>query len=158
MVRRPRSAPAPSLLAIALLALAAVACGPAADAVPTAALGPWSLVGGAVPSGPLVAVASAEVTLVLEADPGAGDGGVVAGGSSGCNQYGTRFVPSAAGRVEVGDVASTLMACADPRVTALEAGFLEGLAVVTTVEVDGDRLVLSGPGVELRFARPPAAG
>ena len=146
------------LALVALVALLVGACGPGSGEPLAAAAGDWRLVGGTVPSGALVPLPTAEVTLVLGPDPAATDGGVLVGGSSGCNQYGTRFVPSPDGRVEVGEVAGTLMACADPAVTALEAGYLEGLALVTTVEVDGDRLVLSGTGADLRFARAPAAG
>lgn len=147
-------------LPVVLLALLVVACGgPGADADLGAAVGGWRFVEGTVPSGALAPVPTgAEVTLVLEADPGATDDGVLAGGSSGCNQYGTRIVPTGDGAVGVADIASTLMACADADANALEAGYLEGLALVSTLEVEGERLVLSGPGVELRFARTAEAG
>jgi heat shock protein HslJ len=160
--RRPSRRARAAVLPVVILAIAAAACGASGTGSGTglgAAVGEWRLVEGTAPSGPLDPVLpSAPVTLVIGVDPEATDGGVLVGGSSGCNQYGTRFVPSGGATVEVADVASTLMACADPDVTALEAGFLEGLALVATVEADGDRLVLAGPRVELRFARTPAAG
>ena len=158
--RRPAPAARPPVLLAAVLALALTACGGTApESALGAAVGEWRLVEGTVPSGALVLVpAAADVTLVLDADPGASDGGVLAGGSSGCNQYATRFVPSPDGAIAVAEVAGTLMACLEPEVTALEAGYLEGLARITTLEVDGDRLVLSGPGVELRFARTAGGG
>lgn len=146
------------MLAIAAAGCAAPDRGDAATVL-AAAVGEWRLVDATVPSGTLAPIlAAADVTLVVEADPTGSDGGVLVGGSSGCNRYGTRLTPAARGEVAVGEVAGTLMACVEPDVTALETGYLEGLALVTRVAIDGEALELTGEGVRLRFARTGTAG
>ena len=44
------------------------------------------------------------------------------------------------------------MACEEPIMT-LEGAYLAGLAKIDAARMDGDALVLTGPGTELRFER-----
>lgn len=74
-----------------------------------------------------------------------------ASGRSACNNYsGTRGAQGEA--PFVGDWSQTQMACDPPEVMALEAAYLAALLLVEEMALDGDDLVLTGEGVELRFA------
>ena len=73
------------------------------------------------------------------------------GGTSACNSYERRMVLDGA-EISLTDLVSTLMACT-PEVMAVEVPYTAALAQVNAVTFDGDTLVLTGPGVELRFAR-----
>jgi heat shock protein HslJ len=136
----------------ALAALLLVACGGApASITPSegpAALDPagsWQLVNGTVDGQPLPLDADAPVTLIV-------DGSGVSGESA-CNRYFGEFAV-VDGRVTLRNLGGTEMACAEP-VMALEAAYLAGLAKVDGAAIDGDVLVLTGPGVELQFERLP---
>ena len=63
-------------------------------------------------------------------------------GSAGCNRY-TGSYETGAGRLSIGSVASTRMACAVPEgVMAQEQQFLAALATVASLRIEGDRLEL----------------
>jgi heat shock protein HslJ len=109
--------------------------------------GDWTLAAGQGPDGALALVDGRPVTLTV-------DGGTV-GGSAACNSYGGSARVGDAGGFAVGEVASTEMACAEPEVMALEAAYLTAFGAVRTARLDGDRLVLTGEGVELRYDRTP---
>jgi heat shock protein HslJ len=112
--------------------------------------GSWQLVQGQVDGQQLALDDDARVTLVV-------DGSNVSGESA-CNQYFGDFTV-VDGRVTLGGLGGTEMACADPAM-AIEAAYLAGLAKVDAARMDGDLLVLTGQGTELRFERlppPPAA-
>ncbi|WP_143448870.1 META domain-containing protein [Kineosporia sp. A_224] len=141
--RRPRL-----LLALALAALALTACG-GGDALSTqpAAAGPdgdWVLTSGTGPAGALVLVDGSPVTLTVE--------GRAVSGRAACNSYSGDVAASGSG-FRPGSIAMTEMACMDPAVSALERGYLDAFAAVTRATVTGDRLVLTGEGVELTFGR-----
>lgn len=145
-------------LAIALLVV--VACGPASGPSPSGPVAP------SVPAGPLDATGvwrleagtnggvavpllpAYPVTLIVE--------GSRIGGTSACNGYGAELVVEN-GRTMVGQMDSTQMAC-EPDVMASEIAYTAALARVDAAAMDGDDLVLSGPGVALRFVpvAPPA--
>lgn len=77
-------------------------------------------------------------------------------GTAACNSYSGEVAVSD-GRFEVGDIAVTGMGCPEPGVHDSESAFLDALQAVERYEHDGDRLLLLGAEVELRFdAAPPA--
>lgn len=145
-------------LAIALLVVGA--CGPASGQSPTGPAAP------SVPTGPL------DATSIWRLEAGTTDGiavpllpdypvtliveGSRIGGTSACNGYGAALVVEN-GRTIVGEMGSTAMAC-EPEVMASEMAYTAALARVDAATMDGDALVLSGPGVSLRFVpvAPPA--
>lgn len=73
------------------------------------------------------------------------------GGRSACNHYGAEFVVEG-GRVRLRMTSMTMMACPEPAMSAEEA-FVAAVERVTGATRDGDRLTLTGPGVELTFDR-----
>ena len=141
----------------ALAALAFVACGASSGTTtpsgPPAALepdGPWQLAEGTVGGQPLALIEDARVTLNV-------DGSNVSGQAA-CNQYFGELT-IADGRVSTTQLGQTEMACAEP-VMALEAAYLSALAKIESAHMDGQVMVLTAPGIELRFERlqpPPTA-
>lgn len=147
--------PAVRHLSAILVALALVACTPAAS--PTASPRPgdatlagtsWTLrsIGGTdLPAG-------VSVTLDMTADQ--------ASGTSGCNQYGGSYAVDGAD-ISFGPMAVTEMACPDPQM-AVEAAYLAALTAATTWAIPADasvgtELTISGadPAQKLVFG-PPA--
>ena len=139
----------PVIAAFAALLLVAACAGSSVTTVPSeppAALDPggeWLLTSGTVDGQPLALVADAPVTFVV-------DGSNVSGRSA-CNQYFGQFA-LVDGRVTLGGLGGTEMACEEPIMT-LEGAYLAALAKVDAVRMDGESLVMTGPGTELRFER-----
>jgi heat shock protein HslJ len=139
----------PIIAALAVLWLVAACAGSSVTTVPSeppAALDPagaWQLIAGTVDGQPLALVVDAPVTFVV-------DGSNVSGRSA-CNQYFGQFA-LVDGRVTLGGLGGTEMACDDP-IMRLEGAYLAGLAKVDAALLDGEALVLTGPGTELRFER-----
>jgi heat shock protein HslJ len=76
-----------------------------------------------------------------------------ASGTGPCNNYNVTFAVDGTD-LDTGEVASTKQAC-PARVMRAEDRFFRTLAAVDTVEMEDDRLVLSGPhDTRLVFARP----
>jgi heat shock protein HslJ len=140
----------PVIAALAALLLVAACGGAAATTTPSeppAAIDPsgeWHLVEGTVDGRALLLPPDAPVTFVVE--------GSGVSGRSACNQYFGQFT-IVDGRVTLGGLGGTEMACEEPIMT-LEAAYLDGLAKVDSARMDGEALVLTGPGVDLRFERP----
>ena len=143
------------LVAIAALLLAACG-GPAGPTAPVVEgdgttadpAGSWVL----VEAEPEVGVPSdARVTMEVTAD---GDAWQV-GGTSACNSYGGRVITDGSTWSAEG-YGGTAMACEEPRMAA-ERAYLDALAEVEAwSRPSTDELVLTGPGVELRYdALPP---
>ena len=148
----PRRRPAAPLLAIGITAVLALGgCG--TDDTDTrsetagmpllrehAEANGWAL--DADDSTPAVEGAEGTVTLELQGDAASGQGP--------CNTY--RATLSIDGDdLAVTDVGTTMRAC-EPRAMDAEATYISALEAVTTGEVDGDDLVLTGPeGVRLVF-------
>jgi heat shock protein HslJ len=138
-----------------LLAFALAACG--ADGAPPSTsepvadpAGSWRLTVGTLDGVPVPIVADGPITLTIE--------GSEVGGTSACNSYGGRLSVEA-GRLEIGELGMTAMACPDD-VMAAEAAYTRALDRVDGLRRDGDELVLVGPDVELRFEplpEPPTA-
>jgi heat shock protein HslJ len=77
--------------------------------------------------------------------------GIAAGGrlsGTACNSYGATWSTSPGGRIAIGDIASTDMACLDPAgVMDQESGYLTALGHATRWQRDGSKLTLaSGEG------------
>ena len=105
--------------------------------------GDWQLASGTLDGGPFPMVDDAAVTLTVD--------GTQIGGRSACNHYGGEIVVKA-GQPRFNVSSMTEMACDDP-VMAAEAAFLTALPRVVGAARNGDRLTLTGPGVELVFDR-----
>lgn len=81
-------------------------------------------------------IADTTITLVF------GDGGQVSG-SSGCNSFSGSYTSDGAGSIQIGQLASTMMACVEPEgVMDQEAQFLAALPLATTYSVEGNVLDL----------------
>lgn len=75
--------------------------------------------------------------------------GTAASGRAACNSYfGTVSVDGTT--VSFGEMGQTLMGC-EPPVQNAETAFLTALMTVEGFTINGDRLTLFGPGVDLRF-------
>ncbi|MDT0275004.1 META domain-containing protein [Blastococcus goldschmidtiae] len=143
----PRARAVPLLAVVLLGGAAAAGCAGgagAADAADAADVGPtgtWQLSSGTVDDAALPRPEDARATLDLD------DG--EAGGTAFCNRWfagyeldGSAFALSGIGRTEIG--------CA-PEVMAAERAYLDALGAVDSLATDGEELVLTGDGVELRF-------
>lgn len=71
-------------------------------------------------------------------------------GTAACNTYSATVVITG-DALEIGDIAVTEMGCPEPGVHDSEAAYLGALQAVERYEHEAGRLLLSGPGVELRF-------
>jgi len=142
-----------ALVALLVVAACGGTTGTTAPSAPPAALepdGPWQLVEGTVGGQPLALIEDARVTLNVE--------GSNVSGQAACNQYFGELAFEA-GQVSTAGFGQTEMACAEP-VMALEAAYLSALAKIESAHMDGPVMVLTAPGVELRFERlqpPPTA-
>jgi len=140
--------------ALALLALVLAACGSdAVMATPSAPaggdpLGAWQLVEATVDGRALDLLEDHPVTAVVEASSIAG--------TSACNQYGGR-IELTGGGIRIDELGGTAMGCAPGEVMILEQAYLAALGRVRAIEVIGERLVLRGNGVDLRFDRQAEA-
>jgi heat shock protein HslJ len=141
-------------MAALLLLLAVAGC---AQPNPTTApsggdpQGSWQLVEGTVNGQPVPILDDYRITLTLE--------GSRIGGTSACNSYGGVLVMEG-GRLRIEDLAQTAMACQDEAAMTAEGIYMSGLAAAESIGLDGDQLLVQGPGVELRFdelAPPPTA-
>ena len=143
------------LLSGAIIALLVTACGNAEPASPFIEsdgaaddpAGAWEL----VRTEPVIEIpADARVTMEVTSDGGTWQ----VGGTTTCNSYGgTVTTDGNAWRAQ--GYGATAMACDEPRMTA-ERAYLDALeAVDTWARPSPDELVLTGPGVELRFGELP---
>ncbi len=66
-----------------------------------------------------------------------------ASGDSTCNSYSATYQAGPGQTFTFGEVASTLRACVDPALTAIETEYFSALPSVTQYSFDGDRLELS---------------
>jgi heat shock protein HslJ len=135
-----------ALLALIVLLPAAAGCGGAGgrgEEPAAAPAGSWELVSGTGPEGEIEILESHPITLVFEDD-------ARIGGTAACNSYGAsaRIEDD---RFELHELAQTEMACEPPAVMAAEAAYLQALQRAQLIREEGERLVLSGPDVELTF-------
>jgi len=139
-----------NLLATLLVASFLLACGgPGASSVPSVptvdATGSWTLVRGTDGGVAIRIVADHPITLTV-------DGGKVSGRAA-CNTYGGDVVV-ADGQLRFSPMSMTEMACDEPSMAA-EAAYVAALGKVRGASRDGNRLTLTGTGVELTFDRLP---
>lgn len=132
-----------------------VACGgaPAGSAENTAAElegTEWRLVEYGPADAPVASRPEPPITLTFEED------GRI-GGSGGCNSYGGTYQLDGQS-LTMGQIQSTLMACADAAVTQQESAYLAALGSATTLQLDGDELTMAYEGGQLRFTRIQPAG
>jgi heat shock protein HslJ len=104
------------------------------------------------------ALASArDATLPLGVVPTAGFHEGIVRGFTGCNQYSAPYSVDG-GSLDIGDVASTRMACEAPR-DGVERAYVRALGRVLTWHRDGEQLVLSdGEGELLRYKQARTGG
>jgi heat shock protein HslJ len=105
----------------------------------------WRLVEYGPTDAPVAALADPPVTVRFEA------GGKV-GGSGGCNSYGGTYELDGQS-LTVGEIASTMMACADATAMQQETTYLGALGSATRLERADDELIVDYDGGKLRFAR-----
>ena len=140
------------LTAVAVVVLAA-GCGGkggvGSAGIETAAPGPyngeWRLEAGTSPSGKIPV--PDQVTLTIS--------GADLSGVSACNHYGATAATHG-GRFSIEGLRGTAMGCMGKRVVA-EERYTQALQAADTIQRDGDRLTITGPKVDLRFAEivPP---
>jgi len=134
------------------VASATAGCGPSTPAPGGTAVvdvaGPWQLAAGTVDGVRFLIVDDAPVTMTVD--------GAQIRGRSGCNQYGGEFLMDGE-RVRVVLTSMTQMACPEPAM-AIEAAFDAAVGRIRGATREGDRLILSGPDVELIFDRPTGDG
>lgn len=105
------------------------------------AIGQWVLLEGTV-DGEVIAVPGGEqITMEITRTQ------VV--GASACNQYSATATIDG-GEMTVDAPTTTRMLCADDAMAA-ESAYVDGLQRITSLDSDGEELVLTGDGVELRF-------
>lgn len=131
------------IVQLVVLLVVASACS-ASEAIPEEIeiTGNWQLVSGSVSGVALPLIDASPVTLNIT--------GTELGGRSACNSYGGHFILDGAS-ISIGDLMSTIMMCT-PEAMAVEVPYVEALRIVDTVAVDGDELILTGPGIELRYS------
>ncbi len=71
------------------------------------------------------------------------DEGGKASGSGGCNSFGGDYRVQG-NAISFGNLASTLRACADNRITQQEGNYLKALGAATRYEISGPQLTISG--------------
>ena len=110
---------------------------------PVDVTGDWQMTSGTIDGVVLAVLDDAPITLSVT--------GTQVSGRAACNQYGGE-VTVQDGRPRFSLTSMTEMACPEPAMAA-EAAFTAALPRVVGAVLDGDRLTLSGPGVELAFDR-----
>lgn len=105
--------------------------------------GEWQLQAGTNQGQPILIVAGSQITLKID--------GTQARGSAACNLYGGTIQVNGSSIV-ISALSMTEMACRG-ELMASEAAYLAALPRVTTATRSGNSLVLTGPRVELRYAR-----
>lgn len=136
---------------LAVVAIVLIACGPAPTPSQSSgsaivdAEGSWILTDGTLDG--------AEVPIVEGSAPTMTVAGSRVSGTAACNGYGTRIVVTD-GVTRFDEWGSTAMACEEP-LMASEAAFTTAMLRVRAATHTGDDLILTGDGVELRFAALP---
>ena len=135
------------ILATVVMSIVLGACDTSAPdpsgAGPVDVTGHWQMTSGTIDGVVLAVLDDAPITLSVT--------GTQISGRAACNQYGGE-VTVEDGRPRFSLTSITEMACPEPAMAA-EAAFTAALPRVVDAARDGDRLTLSGPGVELAFDR-----
>jgi heat shock protein HslJ len=104
-------------------------------------VGSWVLTDGTGPDGPIQILGDNRITLVID--------GTDAGGRAACNLYGGTLTVNGSA-VRISALSMTEMACNEPAMSA-EAAYLAAIGAVAAWEREGDRLIMTGPDVELTY-------
>lgn len=131
------------LLLAGVMALAA--CGTDTASAGPDITGEWQLASGTALGAELLLPTGTTATLALS--------GGKANGAAFCNRFFASYEQDGPS-FEISDIGSTEMGC-EPDVMAAESTYLAALDVVDTAVLDGADLLLTGPGVELRFGPVP---
>lgn len=107
--------------------------------------GTWWLTHGVHDGEPVPIVEPGSITMTID--------GPDVGGRAACNIYGGA-IEIHGSRVTISALSMTEMAC-EEILMASEAAYLAAVGVVETAARTGDNLVLTGPGVELRYVLEP---
>lgn len=149
-VPAPLSAPL-RVAAVLLLSIGLASCGstaptPTPPFEPVDASGDWILESGTLDGAGIPVLADYPITFSVD--------GTEVGGQAACNDYGGRLT-LVDGQIRLGQTSSTAMLCGDPdgEVMRSEAAFGRALGEVRAARLEGDRLTLTGPAVELVFNR-----
>lgn len=134
------------LLLVPTIAGCGAAAAPSAPGEPPGLSGTWKLEAGTGPGGRIVVLEEHPITLAISESE--------VTGTAACNGYAARIDRAIAGGVTIGELGMTAMGC-EPDVMASEAAYSAALSRVDMIELDGDRLLLSGPDVRLEFERLP---
>ena len=144
------------LLASTLLVVAAVlgACGSETVDVE----GNWLLVGARVPEGTWSPDSDTSgsryfVRIAEAVDASGNDVGLVAEGTSGCDNFQARVQQDGDDLDFVDFETNKRPSCPESVPDALEGRFLTAIEAVTSAEMDGDRLVLKGQETALTFEK-----
>ena len=105
--------------------------------------GDWLLTTGTAQGAAVPMLESHPITMTL----GAGR----ISGIAACNTYSGEYELSGSSFTITDGLAVTEMACQPEEAMRSERAFLDAIAGVDNVALDNERLVLRGPGVELRF-------
>lgn len=132
-------------LAIPLIIGLAGCGGSTPPAISSTVDGDWQLVAGQVDGSDLELQGPHRITMGIDGDE--------VGGVSACNSYGGE-VRVDGEQIDFGQLWVTEMACSPPTIMELETTYLTALQRVDHVTGDED-LVLTGPGVELRYEEVP---
>jgi heat shock protein HslJ len=131
---------------IGLVAVLVVACGGArVDSSETALDGTWALESGTLDGAPIPLVDGYPITFNAS--------GSAFNGTAACNQYGGLFAVEA-WEMTIHEFNITEMAC-EPAVMESEGAYVLAIRRINLASHEGDRLVLTGPGTELRFVATP---
>lgn len=134
-----------TVLLLAVLLLAACAKTGSGGSPADGVVGEWEFARGTAGGAPLPQPAGARATLSLE--------GEQASGTSFCNHYFAGY--SLDGDAILFDgIGGTEMAC-EPEIMTAESAYVTALGAVTRFTRDGEELLLTGGGVELRFSLVP---
>ena len=95
----------------------------------------WTLVSFGAPGSEKAVIEDTTVTLQFES-------ATQLGGSGGCNSYGSEYNVEN-GMLEVGDIVSTLMACAEEGITEQEQRYFEALRTAGSFTQTDERLTIS---------------
>lgn len=107
--------------------------------------GSWTFQDGTRDGAPITTIAEAPVTLTIE--------GSEVGGIAACNHYGGTLERTGS-QIVISALSMTEMGCDEPTM-ALESAYLAALAEVNLATRVGDRLTLTGPGLQLDFTLVP---
>jgi heat shock protein HslJ len=108
--------------------------------------GSWILTKGTTPTGAIPIMDDHPITLIIDANK--------VGGQAACNIYGGT-VTIDGDAIHLSAMSMTEMACVDDEAMNAEGAYMTVLDALSRWVRDGDRLILSGDGVELTFALQP---